>query len=184
MAEEQEQAGVNAEAGDNPGAGSWWSKSDHGADDGAIASRLPTPRRAVYRGEKTSRAGPMETWRGATDGPTTEGRGEREERERYEGTVGNIKESGRRNPRLRRSGSKGAGGKGQGRECSQVGQYWRHKRLISLPLTGRWWHTTSQEDVGCLNVKVHYKRRGPGHEWWFMASLQNGDCNRWLKKMS
>ena len=33
-----------------------------------------------------------------------------------------------------------------------------------------------------LNVKVHYKRRGPGHEWWFMASLQNGDCNRWLKK--
>ena len=30
-----------------------------------------------------------------------------------------------------------------------------------------------------LNVKVRYKRCGPGHEWWFMATLQNGDCNRW-----
>ena len=35
-----------------------------------------------------------------------------------------------------------------------------------------------------LNVKVHYKRCGPGHEWWFMASFQNGDYNKWQKKMS
>ena len=33
-----------------------------------------------------------------------------------------------------------------------------------------------------LNMKVHNKRCGLGHEWWFMASLQNGNCNRWQKK--
>ena len=36
-----------------------------------------------------------------------------------------------------------------------------------------------------LNVKVHYKRHGPGHEWWYMASLKmataTGDRKKCLK---
>ena len=39
-------------------------------------------------------------------------------------------------------------------------------------------HYTSYSAPSPLNVKVHYKRRGPGHEKWYMASLQNGGCNR------